>query len=95
MKAEVSGQRAHFAQEFCGDTPDHVKQYKAKLRAVLKQATEFDTRWQTGWKRGENDSIQMRALRTSSPREFDARVKSNCGRLKWLEANALRTHPPK
>lgn len=89
-KAEASGQRAHFAQEFCGDTPDEIAQYKAKLKQALPQATQFDTRWQSGWKRGDNDALQMRSLQTGSPSEFASRVKVNCNRIKWQAENSLR-----
>jgi hypothetical protein len=33
----------------------------------------------------------MSALRDRDPAEFEARIKVNCERLKWLAGNSLRT----
>ncbi len=93
--AEAAGQRAHFTREFCGASAEAVAQYKEKLKKVLTEANEFDARWQKGWRRGDQDAIQMRSLRLSSPAEFAERVKGNCGRIKWLSENSLRPKPPK
>ncbi|MFM0736025.1 hypothetical protein PQQ51_02110 [Paraburkholderia xenovorans] len=93
--AEAAGQRAHFVREFCGQTADDVAQYKEQLRGVLTQASQFDLRWQAGWRRGDNDAIQMRSLRLSSPEDFKVRVKNNCSRIKWQAANSLRPRPDK
>ena len=93
--AEAAGQRARFAKEFCGGSEQDVVEYKEKLRKVLTEATQFDTRWQAGWQRGDSDAIQMRALQLNSPSEFAVRVKSNCDRIKWQGDNLLRARPPK
>ncbi len=93
--AEAAGQRARFAQEFCGESAQNVAQYKDKLKTVLTEASQFDTRWQTGWRRGDGDAIQMRSLQLNSPSEFAARVKGNCERIKWQADNSLRARPPK
>jgi len=93
--AEAAGQRAHFVREFCGQTADDVARYKEQLRAVLTQASQFDLRWQTGWRRGDNDAIQMRSLRLNSPEDFKVRVKANCSRIKWQAVNSLRARPDK
>ncbi|MGQ7934757.1 hypothetical protein [Paraburkholderia sp. D1E] len=89
--AEAAGQRARFDQEFCGGTAQDVAAYKEKLRKVLTEASQFDTRWQ----RGDSDAIQMRSLQLSSPAEFAVRVKGNCERIKWQADNLLRVRPPK
>jgi hypothetical protein len=93
--AEAAGQRARFDQEFCGGTAQDVAAYKEKLRKVLTEASQFDTRWQAGWQRGDSDAIQMRSLQLSSPAEFAVRVKGNCERIKWQADNLLRVRPPK
>jgi hypothetical protein len=93
--AEAAGQRARFAKEFCGGSEQDVVEYKEKLRKVLTEASQFDTRWQAGWQRGDSDAIQMRALQLNSPSEFAVRVKSNCDRIKWQADNLLRARPPK
>jgi hypothetical protein len=93
--AEAAGQRARFAKEFCGGSAQDVAEYKEKLRKVLTEASQFDTRWQTGWRRGDSDAIQMRSLQLSSPSEFAVRVKGNCERIKWQADNSLRVRPPK
>jgi hypothetical protein len=93
--AEAAGQRARFAQEFCGDAAQDVTAYKEKLRKVLTEASQFDARWQAGWQRGDSDAIQMRSLQLSSPEEFAVRVKGNCERIKWQADNLLRVRPPK
>ncbi|MFM0731124.1 hypothetical protein PQQ52_11610 [Paraburkholderia sediminicola] len=93
--AEAAGQRARFDQEFCGGTAQDVAAYKEKLRKVLAEASQFDTRWQAGWQRGDSDAIQMRSLQLSSPAEFAVRVKGNCDRIKWQADNLLRVRPPK
>ncbi|NPT60528.1 hypothetical protein GNZ13_39750 [Paraburkholderia sp. 5N] len=93
--AEAAGQRARFAQEFCGGSAQDVAEYKEKLRKVLTEASQFDTRWQAGWQSGDRDAIQMRSLQLNSPSEFAERVKGNCERIKWQADNALRARPPK
>jgi hypothetical protein len=93
--AEAAGQRAHFAREFCGESAQDVAQYKQKLRNVLTEASQFDARWQAGWRRGDRDAIQMRSLRLSSPADFATRVKGNCERIKWQAANSLRVRSPR
>lgn len=93
--AEAAGQRAHFAREFCEESAHDVAEYKEKLRKVLADADQFDTRWQAGWRRGDSDAIQMRSLKINSPSEFASRVKGNCERIKWLAVNSLRARPPK
>lgn len=93
--AEAAGQRASFAKKFCGESEQEVADYKDKLRKVLTEASQFDTRWQAGWQRGDSDAIQMRSFQLSSPSEFAARVKSNCELIKWQADNLLRVRPPK
>lgn len=93
--AEAAGQRARFAREFCGGSEQDVVEYKEKLRKILTEASQFDTRWQAGWQRGDSDAIQMRSLKLNSPPEFAVRVKSNCDRIKWQADNLLRARPPK
>ncbi|MFM0502640.1 hypothetical protein [Paraburkholderia caffeinilytica] len=93
--AEAAGQRAHFAREFCGKSAHDEAEYKEKLRKVLTEADQFDTRWQAGWRRGDSDAIQMRSLQLSSPSEFAARIKSNCDRIRWQAENSLRARQPK
>jgi hypothetical protein len=93
--AEAAGQRARFDQEFCGVSAQEVAEYKEKLRKVLTEASQFDTRWQSGWRRGDSDTIQMRSLQLNTPAEFAARVKSNCERIKWQANNALRVRAPR
>lgn len=89
-KAEAAGERAHFAQEFCQVSPERVGAYKERLRKVLHEASDFDRRWQVGWRHAEKDNSQMNALRDRDPTEFAARVKVNCERLKWMTENSLR-----
>ncbi|CAE6721466.1 hypothetical protein [Paraburkholderia haematera] len=93
--AEVAGQRARFDQELCGESAQDVANYKEKLRNVLTEASQFDTRWQAGWQRGNSDVTQMRSLRLNSPSEFAARLKGNCDRIKWQADNLLRARPQK
>ncbi|NPT69102.1 hypothetical protein GS910_33450 [Paraburkholderia sp. RL16-012-BIC-B] len=93
--AEAAGQRARFAKEFCGGSEQDVVEYKEKLRKVLTEASQFDTRWQAGWQRGDSDAIQMRSLQLNAPSEFETRVKGNCDRIKWQADNLLRVRPPK
>ncbi|WP_120295004.1 hypothetical protein [Paraburkholderia sp. BL23I1N1] len=94
-RAEAAGQRAHFVREFCGESAQDVEQYKEKLRTIFAEASQFDSRWQAGWRRGDSDAIQMRSLQLNSPPEFAARVKSNCERIKWQADNSLRARPPR
>lgn len=93
--AEAAGQRARFDQEFCGVSEQDVAAYKEKLRKVLTDASQFDTRWQMGWRRGDSDTIQMRSLQLNAPSEFAVRVKSNCERIKWQADNSLRVRAPR
>ncbi|WP_186310702.1 hypothetical protein [Paraburkholderia sp. BCC1886] len=93
--ALAAGQEAHFAQAFCGNTAQQTAQYKEQLRHVLTDASAFDANWQGGWDHSNDDIIQMRALRLSSPGDYAARVKTNCERAKWQSSNSLRPHPPK
>ncbi|KXU90905.1 hypothetical protein CI15_03085 [Paraburkholderia monticola] len=95
MRAETGGERASFAQTFCGVSPERVSDYKERLRKVLTDASDFDQHWDAGWHRGENINSQMNALREQDPKEFAARIKVNCERLKWLAGNALRPSAPK
>ncbi|SMG44381.1 hypothetical protein [Paraburkholderia susongensis] len=90
MKAEAAGERANFAQAFCQVSPERIDAYKEKLRKTLREATDFEQRWQTGWRRAENNNSRMNGLRERDPDEFKARVKVNCERLKWLAENSLR-----
>ncbi|NYH16930.1 hypothetical protein [Paraburkholderia bryophila] len=92
---EVAGQRARFMQDFCGASPEDIAQYKEKLSKILTEASDFDTRWQNGWRRGERDALQLRALQLNSPAEFATRVKNNCERVRWQADNSLRPRPPK
>ncbi|PRX29549.1 hypothetical protein B0G75_10839 [Paraburkholderia sp. BL18I3N2] len=93
--AQTAGQRAYFAQTYCGISPARVGAYKERLRKVLHDASNFDLQWQTGWRRGEKDGIQMDALRLNDPQEFASRVKADCERLKWMAQNAVRVRPQK
>jgi hypothetical protein len=90
MRAETGGERASFAQAFCDVSPERVSAYKERLRKVLTDANDFDQRWDTGWHRAENSNGQMSALRERDPKEFAARIKVNCERLKWMAGKALR-----
>lgn len=92
--AEAAGERAHFVLAFCGGSAQDVTEYKEKLRKVLTEASQFETRWQAGWRRGDNDAIQMRSLQLNSPADFAARVKGNCERTKWQADNSLRPRAP-
>jgi hypothetical protein len=91
-RAETAGERASFAQAFCDVSPERVGAYKERLRKVLTDPTNFDQHWDTGWHRAETTNSQMNALRERDPKEFAARIKVNCERLKWMAGNALR--PP-
>lgn len=93
--AQAAGERAHFAQEFCGISPERIGAYKERLRKVLHDASNFDLQWQTGWRRGEKEGIQMNAMRLHDPAEFKSRVKADCERLRWMAQNALRARPQK
>lgn len=93
--AEVAGERAHFAEAFCGTSPARISLFKERIKAKLSEATDFDHRWQTGWKRGEDNAHQMSALRLSNPEEFASQVKGDCNRLKWVVQNSMRKHPEK
>jgi hypothetical protein len=62
---------------------------------VLHDASNFDLQWQTGWRRGEKEGIQMNAMRLHDPAEFKSRVKADCERLRWMAQNALRARPQK
>jgi hypothetical protein len=90
-KVETAGERAHFAQEFCQVSPERVGAYKQRLRKTLPETSDFDRHWQVGWRRADKDNTQMSALRDRDPAEFEARIKVNCERLKWLAGNSLRT----
>ncbi|RZF30778.1 hypothetical protein EVC45_04760 [Paraburkholderia sp. UYCP14C] len=92
MSAETAGERANFAQAFCDVSPERIGAYKERLRKVLTGATNFDQHWDAGWHRADNINSQMNALRERDPKEFAARMKVNCERLKWMAGNAL--HPP-
>jgi hypothetical protein len=89
MSAETAGERASFAQAFCGVSPERIGAYKERLRKVLTGATDFDQHWDAGWQRADNTNSQMNALRERDPKEFAARIKVNCERLKWMAGNAL------
>ena len=91
MRAETGGERANFAQAFCGVSPERVSAYKERLREVLTDANNFDLHWDAGWHRAESTNGQMSGLRERDPKEFAARIKVNCERLKWMAGNAL--HP--
>lgn len=93
--AQAAGERAHFAGQFCRVSPERIVAYKERLRKVLRDASSFDTQWQTGWRRGEKEGIQMNAMQLHDPEEFASRVKADCERLKWMAHNALRARPQK
>lgn len=88
--ARVAGQRAHFANEFCGVSTERIAQYKTKLKAVLSEPNDFDASWDRGWHSEVSQTEQLRAMQATNPTEFAARVKSNCARLKWQAENAVR-----
>ncbi|CAB3783161.1 hypothetical protein [Paraburkholderia fynbosensis] len=90
-KVETAGERAHFAQAFCQVSPERIGAYKQQLRNRLPEASDFDRHWQVGWHRANKDNARMSALRDHDPSEFEARIKVNCERLKWLAGNSLRT----
>ncbi|MBC8726323.1 hypothetical protein OKW38_003226 [Paraburkholderia sp. MM5496-R1] len=89
MSAETAGERASFARAFCDVSPERIDAYKERLRKVLTGATDFDQHWDTGWHRADITNSQMNALRERDPKEFAARIKVNCERLKWMAGNAL------
>lgn len=93
--ARAAGERAQFAQTYCGASPERIGTYKERLRKTLHDASNFDLQWQTGWRRGEKRGIQMNAMRLHDPEEFASRVKTDCERIKWMAQNALRTRPQK
>ena len=95
MSAETGGERANFAQAFCDVSPERIGAYKERLRKVLAGASNFDQHWDAGWHRAENTNSQMSALRERDPKEFAARVKVDCERLKWMAGNALHPRAPK
>lgn len=92
---ETAAERAHFAHDFCGVAPERITAYKERVRHVQHGASDFEQHWQTGWRRMDDESTQMRQLRQRDPAEFAARVKSDCGRLKWMAQNAVRPRPSK
>ncbi|HEY2607626.1 MAG TPA: hypothetical protein VGJ10_16815 [Paraburkholderia sp.] len=91
-EVETAGERAHFAQAFCGVSAERVDGYKQQLKKTLHDPAGFDRYWQVGWRRAESGISQMSALREHDPAEFASRIKGNCGRLKWQAENAVR--PP-
>ncbi|PQV49220.1 hypothetical protein B0G83_107165 [Paraburkholderia sp. BL21I4N1] len=93
--SEAAGQRARFLQDFCGASPEDIAQYKEKLGKILTEASDFEARWQNGWRLGERDALRLRALQLNSPAEFATRVKSNCERVRWQAKNSLRPRVPK
>jgi hypothetical protein len=90
LSVETGGERANFAQAFCAVSPERIGAYKERLRKVLTDASNFDQHWDAGWQRAQSTNSQMSALRERDPREFAARIKVNCERLKWMAGNALR-----
>lgn len=88
--AQTAGERAHFAQQYCGTAPERIDTYKERIRKVLHDASNFDLQWQTGWHRGEKQDIQLNALRLNDPQKFASTVKTSCERLKWMAENAAR-----
>jgi hypothetical protein len=93
--ARAAGERAHYAQTYCGTSPERIGAYKERLRHVLVDAGNFDLQWDTGWRRGEKEGIQMNAMRLHDPKEFASRVKTDCERIKWMAQNAVRARPQK
>ncbi|MBK5050496.1 hypothetical protein IQ289_19055 [Burkholderia sp. R-70006] len=93
--AEVAAERVHFAQEFCGVSPEQGKKFKERARKALPDVHDFEQRWEKGWKREEHDASALRALRDGDPAEFSTRVKSSCSRIRWQAENSVRAHPQK
>ncbi|WP_345813055.1 hypothetical protein AAGS40_02855 [Paraburkholderia sp. PREW-6R] len=92
---ETAAERAHFAHDFCGVAPERITAYKERIRQVQHGVSDFEQHWQAGWRRMDDESTQMSQLREGDPAEFAARVKSDCGRLKWMAQNAVRPRSSK
>jgi len=92
---EIAGERAHFAQKFCGTSPERIRGYKERVRGAQQQASDFDRHWDAGWRKGEDEDSQMSALRLGNPADFASRVKADCERLKWLAENSVRARTKK
>ncbi|CAB3809583.1 hypothetical protein [Paraburkholderia fynbosensis] len=87
--AEVAGQRAHFAREFCSVPAEQIEQYKLEFKG-RSEASDFELWWARGWHNEVSQAVQLRAMRDSNPKEYALRVKGSCARLKWQAKNALR-----
>ncbi|WP_144148812.1 hypothetical protein [Paraburkholderia sp. BCC1884] len=88
--AKAAGQRAHFAHEFCGVSAERIENYRLKFKATLRASTDFDVWWKRGWHSEVAQTTQLRAMQAGNPKEYAARVRSDCARLKWQANNALR-----
>jgi hypothetical protein len=84
---------AHFGRALCGFTAAHIAQYKAKLKASLSDATDFDFHWDYGWTQEERELLQYQSLRVGDPQEYASRVESSCNRLRYRIKQAQGAAP--
>jgi hypothetical protein len=93
VSARVAGERAHFANEFCGASPELIASYRRKAKAALPDASDFERQWNRGWTQEANKYIQYRAARATDPKEFSIQVKADCARLERQARNAVSASP--
>lgn len=85
---------AHFGSELCGFTAEHIAQYKAKLKASLPEATDFDLHWDYGWAQEERELLQYQSLRVGDPQDYASRVEASCNRLRYRVQQTQGAAPP-
>lgn len=90
---QAAGRGAHLGSALCGFTADQVAGYKAKLRASMPDAKDFDYHWNYGWTQQERTLLQYQSLRAGDPQAYAAHVKSDCNRLRFRIKNTRPAAP--
>ncbi|TAL99079.1 MAG: hypothetical protein EPN73_00565 [Paraburkholderia sp.] len=90
---QAAGSGAHFGSALCGFTSGQVADYKAKLRASMPDAKDFDYHWNYGWIQQERTLLQYQSLRAGDPQAYAARVKGDCNRLRFRIRNTRPVAP--
>lgn len=90
---QAAGRGAHLGSALCGFTADQVAGYKARLRASMPDAKDFDYHWNYGWTQQERTLLQYQSLRAGDPQAYAARVRSDCNRLRFRIRNMRPAAP--
>lgn len=90
-KIQQAAGDARFAEAFCAADANAITTYRSELQKRAPPTADFANAWRYGWASALNRIIEYHDLSLSNHTDFAARVKEDCGVVKWQapESNRL------